>query len=523
MEIMFFITLLLYIFIVGSCTDFVDYDFFARLIVGKTFFQTGEVLKYDFQSYAPTHPWYDHEWGASLVFYFVQSHFGDIGLQVLKALCVFVALFFFVLIIKLRRKVFFPNKEFPIFNFLFFFILLQPLMNLVFSLRCHHFTFVFFAIWLYVLEKARLEKNYRILWVLPLLMMIWSNTHGGCFMALGVTGLYIIGEFISKKPFAPYIYTLLASFGIMAINPYGLEYVKFLIDATTMARVNIIEWQPPFGKYMIFKLIKFKIILLGFMGLSLYRFIKTYKNTQLDGFLNKIKEVWKNIDKTKALLVFVMFLLTMKSMRFITYFIFVIIPFCYDDFYAIFSKQLKPLHNKIKEIIIFSLMVAAFLLNVIARDFKYSNFHNIFPLTEIEYLIENDVRGNVFVPFEIGSYSAYKLYPNNFILHDGRYEEVYDPKINDFYAKIISLGAVGWKDVFDSIHHDAVITYKNYAFYENLKVHPDYYSIMESDTFALFLRKEVYHRIKSPVRVPTDKPEFYQKTLWNNNINWKKP
>lgn len=62
-------------FVVGSCTDYVDYDFFARLIVGKTYFQTGDILKYDFLSYSKTHPWYDHEWGASLIFYFVTRPF----------------------------------------------------------------------------------------------------------------------------------------------------------------------------------------------------------------------------------------------------------------------------------------------------------------------------------------------------------------------------------------------------------------------------------------------------------------
>ena len=117
MLIIFFITLFLYLFLVGSCMDYVDYDFFARLIVGKTFFQTGDILKYDFLSYSKTHPWWDHEWGSSIVFYFVQDHFQDVGLQVLKAICLFITFVFFVLIIQLRRKNLTPDKEFPIYVF----------------------------------------------------------------------------------------------------------------------------------------------------------------------------------------------------------------------------------------------------------------------------------------------------------------------------------------------------------------------------------------------------------------------
>lgn len=523
MEVIFFITLILYVFVVGSCTNFVDYDFFARLIVGKTFFQTGEILKYDFLSYSKTHPWYDHEWGASLVFYFIQDNFGDIGLQVFKAFCIALTFLFLILIIKLRRKVLYKNQEFPIFNFFFFFLMLQPVSKLIYSLRCHHFTFMFFAIWLYILEKARLEKNYKILWTLPLFMVVWSNVHGGCFMGLGITGIYIVGEFLAKEKYLPFVYTLLSSFLSMFINPYGKEYVIFLLKATTMQRPNIVEWQAPFSKYFIFKFIKYKVILLGFLGLLAYRFKKTLNSIDEINFVNKVKKIWNNIDKTKFMLIFVTCLLTLKSMRFITYFIFVLIPFCYDDFYFIFSKRMKPKWNYIKEMLIFWGMLVIFLLNVVGGDIKYNNKHDIFPLSEIEYLVENNVKGNVFVPFEIGSYAAYKLYPNNFILQDGRYEEVYNLELNDDYVKTIVLGAMGWKNKLKEIHHDSIIVYKNTPIYELLKDEvPDYYLIMESDTFALFIRKEVYKKIKKPIMVPPDKSEFYQKVLWRNNINWLK-
>ncbi len=522
MEIILFITLLLYMFIIGSCSDYVDYDFFARLIVGKTYFQTADVAKYDFLSYSKTHPWYDHEWGASVFFYFIQDHFGDVGLQIFKILCLGITFFFFLNIIKLRRKVLTPDTQYPIFNFLFFFIMLQPIANLIFSLRCHHFTFMFFAIWLYVLEKARLEKNYRILWSLIPLMVVWSNIHGGCFMGLGITGIYIIGAIIAKQPFAPFVYTFIASFFSMIINPYGVDYVKFLIKATTMTRPNIVEWQSPFNKYFIFKLIKYKLILLGFIGLSIYRFKKTLKNTLGDSLVEKIKQIWKTTDKTKCLLILIMFLLTLKSMRFITYFVFVLIPFCYDDFYAIFSKRMKPELNALKERIIFYFILIVFILNVAVKDFKFGNWHTIYPLSEIEYLIENEIKGNIFVPFETGSYTAYKLYPNNFILQDGRYEEVYNLELNDDYAKTIVLCALGWRERLQEMHHDAIITYKTSSLYTNLKEEQlGYYLILESSTFALFIKKETYHKLKKRPIIPTSNPDFYKKILWKNQINWK--
>ncbi|MCD8024924.1 MAG: hypothetical protein LUE64_05270, partial [Candidatus Gastranaerophilales bacterium] len=196
--------------------------------------------------------------------------------------------------------------------------------------------------------------------------------------------------------------------------------------------------------------------------------------------------------------------------------------FCYDDFYQIFSKRLPEKINKLKELLLFLIVFAAFILNVSVRDFKYGNFHSIFPLSEIEFLLENNVKGNVFVPFETGSYTAYKLYPNNFILLDGRYEEVYDPSLNDTYVKNISLGKDDWRDKLDSIHHDAVILYKNAPFYNLLLQHEDYFPIVESKKFVLFLRKDVYKNLKKPLKIPTDNPDFYKETLWNTGLDWTK-
>ena len=36
-----------------------------------------------------------------------------------------------------------------------------------------------------------------------------------------------------------------------------------------------------------------------------------------------------------------------------------------------------------------------------------------------------NIKGNIITPFALGSYTSYKLYPNNLIYIDGRYEEVY--------------------------------------------------------------------------------------------------
>ena len=170
MVIFFYIALFLYISTLSILTKEVDFDFWARLIVGKTFFQTGSLMNFDFQSFGPTRQWFDHEWGSSLIFYTILDKFGEIGLFVFKILILFATYFILTRVILLRRKQKSPNVENPLttapFNIIFFMLLIQTSLSIAFAtLRCQLFTFLFFAIWLYVLEKARLEKTYKILWI----------------------------------------------------------------------------------------------------------------------------------------------------------------------------------------------------------------------------------------------------------------------------------------------------------------------------------------------------------------------
>ena len=79
-----------------------DFDLWARFIAGMAIVQTGQILKYDFLSYTPTHPWYDHEWGASVIFYLFQHYLGTTGLIVLQCLLFFGVMFMLSKTIKLR-------------------------------------------------------------------------------------------------------------------------------------------------------------------------------------------------------------------------------------------------------------------------------------------------------------------------------------------------------------------------------------------------------------------------------------
>src|SRR3989339_2291474 len=86
----FLITIILLVQITVLAYNSADWDLWARLAVGKIFFQTGSVLQHDIFAYTPTKDiWIDHEWGSGVIFYFLSQHLGDYGLLMLKFLLTF--------------------------------------------------------------------------------------------------------------------------------------------------------------------------------------------------------------------------------------------------------------------------------------------------------------------------------------------------------------------------------------------------------------------------------------------------
>ena len=340
MDLLFYLTLGFFILLYGTLDINIDFDFFARLIVGKSFFQTNSLFNNEFYSYGTTHEFIDHEWGSSLIFYLLQNYLGDTGLFFAKSIIIFLTLFIIIKIIKLEKS---DAK----LHFLFFFFAIQSISYNIFStIRCQSFSFFFFVFYLYILKYAKKNNNYKILWTLPVLNIIWANLHGGFAIGLILIFLFTIGEFLNKDKFKPYLVTLFVCLLTTLINPYGIEYIYFIFDALSLNRIHITEWQSAFfSKVFYFTLLKFKMFFISALFVFIYSIAKNIKKNGLIDFYQKI-------DKTKYLIILFTILISLKSLRFHVFFTYAILALCYVDFYNIFNKKCPPLLDKIKEILL---------------------------------------------------------------------------------------------------------------------------------------------------------------------------
>jgi len=330
-RIFFYLSLAVIIYILTFLIYVPDYDLWARLAVGSIFFQTGHVLKHDIFSYLPTKDlWIDHEWGSSVVFYFLTKYWGEWGLFALKAV---IFLIIFILIIKIIKLQ--TGKYTGIFYLTFIgFSILPGFANLI---RCQVFTYMFFTLWLYVLEKIRRGEN-KLIWMFPATMLFWANMHGGFLAGIGVVIIYAFGELFNRKDFLKYFGILALIIPVTFINPYGFDLWNYIIEAAVMPRPYIGEWTSISLKGPVHIFAGFKIhILTGFMLIVLLTFIVSIKL-----LLQKEKPDW-----TKIILVIVLLYLGIKHQRHTVFFMLAASGLFYRQFVDLFN----PLQRFIRDIL----------------------------------------------------------------------------------------------------------------------------------------------------------------------------
>ncbi len=128
-----------------------------------------------------------------------------------------------------------------------------------FLARPHLFTLLFTVVFYTMLERAREDGNARLLWLLPLLTVLWTNLHGGWFIGIVLIGLYGAGELAgglfggepgafaaSLKRMAPYAACGFACLACSLIGPYTYHLHVHIWDYLTdsFQREHIQEMMP---------------------------------------------------------------------------------------------------------------------------------------------------------------------------------------------------------------------------------------------------------------------------------------
>jgi hypothetical protein len=407
-----------------------------------------------------------HEWLAQLLFGAVHKVAGLGGVVLLAS---FVIAITFTLTFRemLKRNVF----SFVAFTVT---ILAAFASNLHWLTRPHIFTFLFVAVWTYLLENRSAKW-----WQFPFIMLIWANTHGAFIAGIAIWFAFFAGwlwNFLQKGETNSEGLRLLtiglSSIAATLINPVGWRLwdtsvgyfgSRFLLDRTIEYKspdFHISSTWPFLVMLVLFFLAhgfkgKLKIheafLLVGWGALSLYnaRNIPIFAIVTAPYLGHLIQE---NIKDSRAMLHIEQNLANIE----------------------------KGLRGYAFNILAITLVLVTMLQNPAIRFNPRA-----FPVEAVNWLKSNPQEGRMFNFFTWGGYLLYRLWPEQQVFIDGQ-TDFYGEALSREYVQVESLHP-GWEDALSKYNVSWVITQKNQPL-EDALLENDWEVLYEDNT-AVILRK----------------------------------
>lgn len=225
----------------------IDPDLGWHLKYGEYFFKNLKILKENiFSTEMPGFIWTNISWGADLAYYAFYRLGGFFGLTLGGAAVVVLTFFFFAKAFKLdywEKAIIFPIVLF----------LMNPVNAN--SFRGQQLSLLFLGILAYLFTRFESERG-KSLYFVPLLFLIWANTHGLFVLGLGVFGLwegfFLLSEYVEEKkinilfPYLKHFFavTLAAIFATL-LHPYGIKiYEDALLHFNDPLLKKIAEYLP---------------------------------------------------------------------------------------------------------------------------------------------------------------------------------------------------------------------------------------------------------------------------------------
>jgi len=313
--------------------------------------------------------------------------------------------------------------------------------------RPHIFTFLFMALWAARLETFR-EGRTRRLWVFPLLMCAWANTHGAFIAGFVVLGIYFLDwawEFLHKRASETEGLRLgliaLTSLLASLLNPAGwrLWETSFGYIRNNYLVSHTVEYLPPdFHNPVTWPFLL--MLALGLFALAGGRTLRP----------------------RHAMLLALWAVMGLYSARNIPLFAILCAPIYGELMQARaarlpqlvrLEKALMSVEVQLRGFVWPALGVAAALLlytqNVPLDITQRGNAFNpaVFPVQAVEWLEANPQEGPVFNYFTWGGYLLYRGWPGQTVFIDGQ-TDFYGEALTREYETAIS-AAPGWKGVLD--------------------------------------------------------------------------
>ncbi|MBL7993992.1 hypothetical protein JNM05_01350, partial [bacterium] len=195
----------------------------------------------------PNHAYIDLHWLFQILLYVVYAWFGFEGIST-----VYVTL---ILIVFTLMYYWFKSNQITSAASLWLMLGVLLTIEVRFNFRPEVMTWILMILMLHVLDHYVRERR-RVLWILPVIMVLWTNTHGLFVIGLLIMGAYAVSVMFQEKKIDRYLW--MWSFIGMAsvlINPYFIDGALFplelatRLDSGSIFKNTILEFISPWSSF----------------------------------------------------------------------------------------------------------------------------------------------------------------------------------------------------------------------------------------------------------------------------------
>jgi len=425
----------------------VDTDTWWHLRAGSWMLEKGEILRTDpFSLTKQGEPWIYPGWLAQVILYGVFHTLGFAGLNLFTAIMVVIAFVFI-----------WPLLDAPPLMRAFVLILAATVSAVYWSARPQIFSFALSAIFLWSLTQAD-KGQLRRIWILPPLMALWSNLHGGFAIGFLLIGAYLFGEIVelvldarlrpqvNAEVVRDHIIKIrtLVIIGLVcavavSINPHGPQMVIYPFKTVSVGVLQeyIEEWQSP-----------------NFHRLEVQPFLWMLMLCSVALALSRERK------RASDLLLLVGFAsLSLLAARNIATFALVAAPILARQSNAVVKPLLEkqarppdfpePIARKINLILFIILALAALMKITIPLSDQVNRdaIAGQVPVDAVAYLREHPDLGSLFNSYNWGGYVIWDLFPDYLSFVDGR-TDLFGDEVLEGYLKAW-LAEPGWEGYLD--------------------------------------------------------------------------
>jgi hypothetical protein len=228
--------LLLAVYLLAGTTA--DHDLWGHVRFGQDMLAARTVQVPDTYSFASDKPWVNHEWLSELLMAASFNEFGVSGLVLLRLAIVagVICLLWSAL----------PRHHH--FNSMVLSTAALGIFLRAYPIRPQLLSLLMFAIVGLALYRAEEKRSLKPLLVIPPVMALWVNFHGGWIVGLGVVGLWGALRMLNatRRDQALILMLIVGSAGATLLNPYGFGMWMFLAGTVGVERPMIADWQPTY-------------------------------------------------------------------------------------------------------------------------------------------------------------------------------------------------------------------------------------------------------------------------------------